>query len=535
MKIKKLLFVGFLLYSTLLCAQKDDDIGSDVANIKWGPEVEGSRKSLINKIVMNDENYYYVLFSETGGLFSKDSYYLEKFDMNMNQVASEEIILEGADKKRKFEDIVYFNDEMYLMTSYNDKGNDFCYLYFQKINKNTLKAEKKLLQLAEIDYNEFRSSDFGSFYYEISADSSKLFLHYILPSKKKMKQKFGLKVLDKDMSILWEKNITVPYLDELFWTQSYRVDNDGNVYILAKVYKDKARDKRKGKPNYKYQLITLKNNGEDYKEYPIELPGKFITDLQIAINGNQDVVCGGFYSKIGTFSVDGTCFLNIDGQTGDVRTKSTKEFDLEFLTKDLTDYQKKRAKRKTKRGKDLELWEYDLNSLVVRDDGGVLMVGEQFWIDINTYTDANGHTHTTYVYNYNDIFVVNVSPEGKIDWAQKIPKRQSTTGGVLGYFSYSYAIVENQLCFLYNDHEYNIDYEGDGDIKTLSNINNSFTMLARINNDGNLTIEPLFKNERKARAYVMPKLCQQVSKDEVIVFAKRGKIEKFAKIKYTIE
>ncbi len=534
MKIRHLLVVGLLLFSTFVFAQsKQSNKNSAPASVSWGPDVDGSNKSIINKIIGHDEDYYYVLFEEVSGMFGRKTYYIEKYDLKMKQLASEEIILDGSSKKREFESVIYFNNEMYLLSSYNDKKQDFKYLYIQRVDKSNLIPEKKLTQIADIDYNEYRQSDFGSFLYEISADSSKLFFHYILPSKKKMKQKFGLKVFDKELSLLWEKNITVPYLDELFWTQSYRIDNEGNIYILAKVYKDKVRDKRKGKPNYKYQLITVKNNGEEYKEYPVELKDKFITDLQIEVNSNMDIVCGGFYSKIGTYSIDGCCFLNIDGQTGDIRTKSTKEFDLEFLTQDLTDRQKKRVQRKTARGRDLELYEYNLDHLVIREDGGVLMVGEQYWVVVYTYRDANGITHTYYEYNYNDIFIVNVNPEGKIDWAQKIPKRQTTTSDPL-YFSYSFATVGNDLYFIYNDHEDNIDYEGDGEIKTLKSVKNSFTMLAHVDSQGNISIDPLFKNER-GKAYLLPLACQQVSSDEVIAYAKRGKMEKFAKIKYTIE
>jgi len=533
--MKKLAF--YILIALGISGNAYSQTKSKNVDIIFGEEIKEARSSTLESILGYDETGIYVLKTEGGGLFSSgEDCFIEHFDNKMNQTKSEELIIEDKNgEERDYEFIVYMNSTLYVFSSIENKKTDKVTLYAQTISKKTLRPNNDARKIAEINYADKGSGSFGDFAYNISKDQTKLMIHYLLPTKKKEKEKIALIVLDKELGLLWERKCTLPYLEELFNDERYRIDNEGNAYILGVVYKEKAMAKRKGKPNYKYQLICYKDKGETYKEYPIELAGKFITDMQIAITDKNDIVCAGFYSNVGTFSINGSYYLNVNGDNGEILSKSYKEFDLEFITQNMTEREANKAKRKEDKGKDVELFEYDLDNIVLRDDGGAILVGEQFFIEVftTTTTSANGgrSTTTSYHYNYNDIIVININPEGQIEWAKKIPKAQESVNDGGTYSSYAMSVFGDKLFFVFNDNPKNLVNTGDGNLKNYNPNRESIVALVAMDGEGKFKKEALYKMKR-SDVLIRPKLSKQISDDEMIIFGKKGKMQQFTKMIY---
>ncbi len=527
-KISFYTLITLVMITNAFSQNKSKDI-----DIIFGEEAREARSSMLESILGYDETGIYILKTEARSVFSLEKdYFIEHFDNKMNQTKWKEIIIK--DKKgdeRDYEFIVYMNNTLYLFSSIENKKTDNVILYAQTINKKTLRLNNDSRKITEINYAKKGSKSFGDFEYEISRDESKLMIHYLLPVRKKEKEKIALIVLDKDLELLWGRKCTLSYMKELFEDERYRVDNDGNAYVLGIVYKDKALTKRRGKPNYKYQLICYKDEGETYEEYPIALSGKFITDMQIAITEKNDIICAGFYSNVGTFSISGSYYLNVDGSTGDIITKSYKKFGLEFITQNMTERKANRAKKKKRKGKDVELFEYDLDNIILRDDGGAVLVGEQFFIEAHSYTSQNGVTSTRYYYNYNDIIVINIDPEGQIEWAKKIPKEQRSVSDFGAYSSYAISILGDKMFFIFNDNPKNLMNKGDGKLKRYNPKRESIVTLVRMDNEGNYKKEALYKMKRSS-VLIRPKLSEQISDDEMIIFGKKGKNQQFTKLIY---
>ncbi|MFZ4741116.1 MAG: hypothetical protein ACOYLE_08115 [Bacteroidales bacterium] len=525
--------VTFYIFLTLVIASNVfSQTKSKNADIIFGEEIKEARSSNLESILGYDETGIYVLKTEGGGAFSSgQDCFIEHFDNKMNQTKSEELIInDKSGEERDYEFIVHLNNTLFLFSSIENKKTDNIWLYAQTINKKTLLPNNDARKIAEINYAQKGSGSFGDFQYNISKDRTKLMIHYLLPAKKKEKEKIALIVLDNELNLLWEKKCTLPYLEELFEDERYRIDNEGNAYILGIVYKEKALAKRKGKPNYKYQLISYKDNGETYQEYPIELQGKFITDMQIAITDSNDIVCAGFYSKIGTFSIDGSYYLVVNGNNGEILTKSSKEFGLDFITQNMTDREAKRVEKKDAKGKDIELANYDIREIVLRDDGGAMLVGEQFYIVVYTYTTQYG-TSYSYHYNYNDIIVINISPEGQIDWAKKIPKVQESIDDGGTYSSYAMSVFGDKMFFIFNDNPKNLENKGDGKLKNYNPNRESIVAMVAMDSDGKFKKEALYKMKR-SDILIRPKLSEQISEDEMIIFGKKGKMQQFTKLIY---
>lgn len=537
--MKKILssFALFIAFSIMALGQNQ----SDKVDIKWGNEIEASRRKTLSDIIAHDETGFYAIQTERKGLlgFSSDLS-IDHYDYKANQTKSIDLKLEDGKKERVYENIIHMNGTLYLFTSYLDQKTKRNILYVQTINKTTLLPNSDIKKIVDIDYAGERKSNSGDFTFTLSRDFSKLLVFYNLPFEKGAKDKFGFSVFDNTMNPIWSKNVTLPYNDELFDIERQKVDNQGNVYLLNTVYKEKRRKKRHGEPNYQYTILSYKQGVEAADEFKVDLAGKFLTDMQFAITNNQDIVCAGFYSDQGTYSIKGSYFISIDGKTKEIKSQSFKEFSIDVLFENLTEKQQKKVAKRIEKGKEVEMYEYDLDNLILRDDGGAMLVGEQYFVNVvtTTQTVSNGTststtTTTTYYYNYNDIIVVNINPTGQIEWVKKIPKRQVTANDGGFFSSYAMSVVKDKLFFLFNDNPKNL-LEKTADSKKYANFSGqkgSVVVLVEMDKDGNYTKEALFKAV-EAEVMIRPKVCEQTSKGEMVIFGQRKKTQRFAKLTF---
>ena len=140
---------------------------------------------------------------------------------------------------------------------------------------------------------------------------------------------------------------------------------------------------------------------------------------------------------------------------------------------------------------------------------------------------------TEYYYNYNDIIVVNIQPDGEIEWTARIPKKQISRNDGGYYSSYSVSIVRDKIYFIYNDTEENYiqnerikqTYEFKGGSKR------SLIAVAEISRNGSVDIFPLFKN-RDADIITQPKMCKQVGKKNMIIYGEKGRTYRFGSVEF---
>ena len=539
MKKITLFFAVCILCTTSILSQ----IKSDKADIEWGPEQKESKKSTMGDLIAHDASGIYVTKYKSK-LVGWPIISLEHFDKSLNKTKSVILKLGSKRDKRKLEHIIHLNNKIYLFSSYADNEAKKNYLYVETINKKSLLSNNDLNKISEINFYGKKRWNNGGFNYEISRDSAKILIYNSLPYEKNENAKFSLLVLDNNLKEIWKKDITLPYADNLFKLEDYKVSNKGNVYLIGKIYDGKKIEKKKrtknepiSKPNYKYKILSYNNKESRNKEYLIEVEDFFISQMKIAIDENENIICAGFYSELSSHGIKGSYFLKIDGNTQKIITKNFKDFGIDFITQNMTIRQEKKVKKKAaKKKKPVELYEYDLDNIILKDDGGAILIGEQFFIRVvtRTTTDANGNTSTTttYYYYYNDIIVINISAKGEIEWTEKIPKRQVTTNDGGFYSSYALSEVGDNLYFVFNDNPKNLFYKGVG---KLYNFNKgkkeSLVVLVELNMKGEQTREALF-SMKDAEVIIRPKVCEQISDTQMILFGQKKKTQRFAKVTF---
>lgn len=502
------------------------------ATLSWGQELKEPSSTYIDKIVNTNRTGMVTVRHKTSLLDVTPRIYVERYDSKMNLTRSEKIALEYDGNPLQFEDLIHLNGKLYLLTSFNNKAKETNFLFYQTLSSR-FTPSKKLNKIAEINTGSWLRE--GSYDVEISKDSSRVLVYGQLPYKRNEAEKFTLNVFDENFEPVWNKEITLPYSDELLAVQEYKVDDQGNVYLLGKLYYDKVRSRRNGLPNYHYIILAYSNDSQQAAEYKIDLKEKFITDLTFKIGNDGNLVCAGFYSERLSYSVKGTCFFGINAQTKETFNIHLKEFDFDFLTEYMTEGAKERARRAEESGNTRrapELYRYSLDDLILRSDGGAVLIAEQYYIEERRFYDRFGTSQSIFYYNYNDIIVVNIRPDGSIEWATHIPKRQRTRDDGGYYSSYAKAVVRDKLYFVFNDNIRNFGeqenrrkrrriYYFDG--------RNSVIALAELNKDGELNTWPMFQN-RDANIITRPKICRQTGSRKMVIYGERGKRYRFANL-----
>ena len=509
---------------------------TDKAKVLWGDEEKAQKRSTLDGIVGYDNNGMYVLKRKMKPGSIVLSYSLDHYDKKFNKTNSVDLKMKANGRKLQLKSAMQWGDEIYLFNTYKDKRAKRNYLYATTVNKKTLQPNTDSKVIAEINYSG-RNHNSGGFGLRMARDSSKLLIYKQLPYVKGGKEKIGFKVFDNEMNELWEKTVILPYSDKLFRVTSFKIDNNGNVHLLGKAYKGKLRETVNGVPNYKYRLLSYSNEGKTKKNNAITFGDLFIADMQFTFNKEEELICAGFYSKKGTYGIKGTFFIKYDMTDFSVLDKSHNEFEADFIVQNLSNWAKSKAKKKASKGKEPELYNYDLDNIILREDGGAVLIGEQYKVKTITHTTttANGGTttSTTTQYYYNDIIVVSLSPEGEIDWTKKIAKTQSSSNDGGFYSSYALAIVNDKLYFVFNDNVRNLDYNGNGrPVNYRLSGKSGVVVLIELDSEGRLSKREALFNTKELELIVRPKVCQQVSNNEMIIFGQKRKGHRFGKLTF---
>jgi hypothetical protein len=416
---------------------------------------------------------------------------------------------------------------------------------------------KDLGKIAEKDQKNADKSDV--FTVSTSRDSSKIVI-FNRQSNANKQQEFSLAVYDAGFQELWAKEAKLPYSRKSFAIEDYQVDNQGNVYLLGIIYTEgSARLERRGKATYQYDIVAYRrdNDKTESHEYKVEMKDRFVSDLSFKIADDGDLICAGFYSEKGAKSIKGACFFKINPKTHDQTSISSRPFDFEFMTTNLSERNKERAKAALDRGDksaEPELFDYSIDKLITRSDGGVIMVAEQYFIDerwrnnnyglggwgnsafynpyaFGSFNDPynrngfNNNRRPDYYFNYNDIIVVNIQPDGEIAWTARVPKRQESINDFGQNSSYGMSIVADKLCFIYNDDPKNLDPRA-RKIQTENPDKYSVVTVAEVDRNGTVTRAPLFQNKEQG-VVVRPKLSKQVGRRDMAIYGESGRRYKF--------
>lgn len=526
----KVFAVFFLYLNTGVNAQVADLTPSNLVDVKVGPEYK-SKNTLID-IFAHDENHFYAILKKVntinmGVLAGKTKIFLARFNKAMEVEQETELVLEYDGNELDFENLFMQNGELFLFSSYVNKKQKVRYAFYQTIDKKTLLPNKDFKKIAEVGGDSKKELKSTGFRVVRSKDNGKTLVYYDLPFTEKENERYGVHVFDDQMNILWTKEIELPFADENFAISSRKIAENGDVYIMGRLWKDK-KEREKKEVNYKYVIIELSEKGNKLNQYEVDLDNKYVSHMLLRINDHNELLCGGFYTLYDASGAMGSFFVKINRETAEISHKSFEPFDASFIVEDMDDKAKKKATNRMDKDKNIGISRLELDELVLREDGGGVIVGERRYITSRTTTDSQGNTKTYYIYHNHDIIMVNIDPEGNIEWNARIPKKQIMNNS--DYFSsYLLAISGSDMFFIFNDQPKNLLYNGDGNIEPM-NLKKNYVALVRVDSDGRVFRKPLM-SERGEKSIVRPLVSEQLRNGEIILYAERGKSKQFINVK----
>ena len=497
---------------------------NDEFKLDWGNSFKDKNKSTAVQFIASIGDYSYVEKASKKGKF------IDKVDSDMNLVATAELNMEYKGNELDFHSIVYFGNEVHVLSTYKNKKKEINYLFGQRFDPKSMKLTGDLVILKEMSYRNGSKRRAGYFATRVSQDSSLFMVYNDVPGKKDDREHFGISVFSAGLETVWATEKVFPYEDGLFQIESFKLDNKGEVFVLGKLYSEKLKSSRKGKTNYEMRLLGFSENAEEPEIYEIALNDIHITDMEVFFKEDQ-IICFGFYSKGYGTSADGCFTLSIDKKTKDILKSNKEEFSLDFITMNMSAKQKKKTKKKESKGKDAEIGGLEIRNVVVKENGELIVIAEQYfyYVTTTTTTNANGGTTTTttHHYVYDDILLIGITNDLRISWYDKIPKSQHTTNDGGFYSGFYFVPTKDRMYFVYNDNIKNSKMlEGAKEYNFSGRIKTSVAVCVSVDYDGNKGKERLF-NVKEESILIRPKTCGRTSKGEILVFGQLKKIQRY--------
>jgi hypothetical protein len=305
---------------------------------------------------------------------------------------------------------------VYLFSSLTGEDKKKNTLYAQVLNHETLLPEAASVKVGEMDAGQ--KKDGGSYLFRLSPDSTKLLVYALGTGQKRQPERVSFRVLDPQLNVLWAKDASLPYDDELFVPDTVVVDNQGRVLVSGIEFKDKSKFIVKDKPNYRYHVLCYNPGAENPYDYVVERADQFVAGLKIAPAGNGKLVCSGFYSDTSPADLKGIFYqiLTTDGKAAS--KMHSQALDPAFIAETI--------RRKKVREED-EIYSCRLDHLLVPESGGAILVGE-VRTDVGAwYSSTTGATLSPGGHLYANMVAIRLNADGTIAWCRSIPKYQEST------------------------------------------------------------------------------------------------------------
>lgn len=219
-------------------------------------------------------------------------------------------------------------------------------------------------------------------------------------------------------------------------------DNNGNMTLVLE--KNNFRAKR---DEHFFEVHTYYGMSAKLMKYEIPMPEKLTYDASFTYDHiNDRLIAAGLYSDKNLGRADGYFYLSIPPQKPEEHQLSLHEFEEEFIN-NLLGKEADKAKG---------IAEASIQEVVLRQDGGVLLIGERNRAferraaGMNrTFYDVSGRFAVDYYYD--EVFVISIHPSGETHWKAVLHKKQYSQDDDGIYSSYFLFKTPGSLRFLFND------------------------------------------------------------------------------------
>ena len=356
------------------------------------------------------------------------------------------------------------------------------------ISTDTLKIFKRSLIRPKFRFNK-------------SEDHSKFLIAEI--ESDKVASAFVFDLLNRH--VLWDAKFE---FQEINFREEYRktiLDNRGEMFLIFE----------KNNLQYKiheHSMEIFKFNHRRQKFDFISVPLTEFTTYDVFMkfdNLNDQVVIAGLFSDKRQGTTDGIFFISVDAVGFTNYNISTIEYSQELVSEFYGTFNSKRE----------SLYNLDIQDIICRQDGGVLLFAEENKeyerLAYGSRRDYYGNSRYSVDYYYEDIILVSIHPDGRSHWQKLLPKRQYSNDDEALYSSYFMVKNPSYLRILYND-----------EIRSENTVSEYV-----LNGAGDISRRSLMSTDNQ-KLKLQIKNAVQVASNEVIVPSIRGKRMRLVRLIY---
>ncbi len=298
----------------------------------------------------------------------------------------------------------------------------------------------------------------------------------------------------------WQMEVSLPRLNYFDNFEQVVVSNKGEAFVI---YNQNNNRRKRNEHNF---LIHQVINDSVARDFVVPFHNYISYDLDAQYDElNQKLVVAGFYSVTNDDKAEGIFYFNTDLKANpSVHIDGLGE---EFI-RSLTGRRRKRMDG---------IQNFHINQLILRKDGGVLLVAEQQYQFVATgYYFMEEEPSRQADYLYENILVASIHPTGEVHWKDVLYKSQLSENDNARYSSFFAFKTNRNIRFLYNN-----DISWDTSI---------FEYIV----DGRGQIQRNVVTHQHRKSGLLPQLKSglQISANELITVAERDNKLRLVKINY---
>jgi hypothetical protein len=444
------------------------------------------------KVIGQDQDGYFILLSNLSLETRRDrigfknrKFRLAYFNINLTPKWIKPLTAEPEDAN--IDAVTFINGNVLIVSSMENKNGISLYARWADNSGNITGSKNPVAELS-------LSGEYEKARMVTSANKKRIAL-VVHEYNNDEKQTEHVTLFDYSLQLTAVKRIHIPFGEKKFSSTGYALSDNGDFVMLG-MQSEKVKS-FSSKRKYDYFVFSSAVNDSGFVQQSVT-GEKQITGLGVEFdNVNRKAVLAGFYSEKQSYTGAGVFYASLDVTGGTGIKINTSSIDPQKNIK-LT------GERNSRSG--LSIIGYPIERIVLRNDGGAVIVAEASYTSEYSYYDYFTQSFTQHTeYHFDNIVIISVNSDGSIDWSNIVEKDQTSIddGGIFSSF-----------CSLLNSEELIVVYNND-----ISRQNEIIT--ASIGNKGEMKEnKPVASGER---LMLLPRSGKQVSENEILVPAYRKK------------
>ncbi|HAO45810.1 MAG TPA: hypothetical protein DCQ97_02715 [Chitinophagaceae bacterium] len=447
----------------------------------------------------------------------RSNHRITMYDQDMNTIKN--VNLDFVPSRTYNIDFVAYADHFYMVYQY--QKNSIIHCMAVKMNAEV----EKLTTPVEIDSTRIPVMTDNKIYSLIHSEDRQRIMVFKIQTRF---QRYDMVTLlfDKDLTLLSKGRLVTDYNERREGYDNFSLANDGSL-VFTHERQSGFRDNSSS-----LELVNKPALLDKFTYETIDLEGKYIDNVKLKIdNLNSRYIINTFYYKKNRGNIEGL-FICLWDKT----TAKTTISQFAVFADELRDEAKRSGQLR------YAFDDFFIRQVIVKRDGGYLLTAEDFTSDTRSsssswnrwdylyspYYPSSGYNYynpyTGYYrplgsyrestrYYYENILVLSVSREGKIEWSRIIQKDQFDDN-TDSFLSFSTMTMSGEIHFLFNNDR-----------------KNQIITDQSILPDGSVKRNPTLKSQERGYEF-MPGLSKQVGARQLIIpCSRRGNLS-FARIDF---